>query len=60
MSIKEVPFDVPDTYDRSRAVEDLSDLVMRLMLAANRAGLLEEVSARVEHHLDRLRSDKDG
>lgn len=57
MTTQEVSFDVPKSYDRKRAVEDLSDLVMRLMLAADRAGLLEEVSARVEHHLKILRSD---
>lgn len=45
---------VPSGYDPTRIVDDLCDMVMRVLLAAKRAGRLEEVLDRLLPQIDRL------
>ena len=46
---------VPPGYNPDRMVDDLGDMGMRVLLAAQSAGRLEEVLDSLEPHIEELR-----
>lgn len=52
-------FEVPEGYEPERVTDDLSDMVMRVLLAAYRAGKLDEVFGAVEAAVKTLTGRED-